>query len=67
VFCRHEAAGTTAALGRPVREALGGVATVDEVLAFALGTRTPEPDRAEAAALIRTAARLRAAALGAAG
>jgi hypothetical protein len=64
-FCRHEAAGTTAALGRPVREALGGIETVGEVLAFAAGAGTPSDEQAEAAALLRTAARLRAAALGA--
>ena len=62
-FCRHEAAGTTAALGRPVREALGGVDTVTEVLALAAGTRTPTPEQAEAAALLQAAARLRAEAL----
>ncbi|MGN9808177.1 hypothetical protein ACTMSW_02300 [Micromonospora sp. BQ11] len=62
-FCRHEARGQTAALGRPVREALGGIATVDDVLALAVGERTPEPDREEAAALLRAAARLRADAL----
>jgi hypothetical protein len=62
-FCRHEAAGTTAALGRPVRDALGGIETVGEVLAFAAGTGTPADRQAEAAALLRTAARLRAEAL----
>ncbi len=62
-FCRHEAAGSTAALGRPVREALGGVATVGEVLALAAGTGTPAPGQEEAAALLRAAARLRAEAL----
>jgi hypothetical protein len=62
-FCRDEAAGSTAVLGRPVREALGGVASVDEVLALAAGTRDPEPGQEEAAALLRAAARLRAAAL----
>jgi hypothetical protein len=64
VYCRHEAAGSTAALGRPVREALGGIDTVEEVLALASGAATPAPDQAEAAALIRAAARLRAEALG---
>jgi hypothetical protein len=66
-FCRHEAAGTTAALGRPVREALGGVDTVDEALALAAGTRAPTDQQAEAAALLQAAARLRAEALAAAG
>ncbi len=62
-FCRDEAAGSTATLGRPVREALGGVATVAEVLALAAGTATPAPGQEEAAALLRAAARLRAEAL----
>ncbi|MCA2215368.1 hypothetical protein [Jidongwangia harbinensis] len=63
VFCRHESAGTTATLGRPVRDALGGIETIDEVLAFAAGTGEPAAEQAEAAALLRTAARLRAEAL----
>ncbi|MEV6598213.1 hypothetical protein AB0M36_15230 [Actinoplanes sp. NPDC051346] len=63
-YCRHEAAGSTAALGRPVRDALGGVDTVEEALALAAGTRTPAEDQDEAAALLRAAARLRAEALG---
>ncbi|MEV4712586.1 hypothetical protein [Micromonospora sp. NPDC049374] len=62
-FCRHEARGQTGALGRPVREALGGIADVGEVLALAGGEPATEPERAEAAALLRTAARLRADAL----
>ncbi|MFI7598775.1 hypothetical protein [Actinoplanes sp. NPDC049681] len=62
-YCRHEAAGSTAALGRPVRDALGGVDTVDEALALAAGTRTPTEEQAEAAALLQAAARLRAEAL----
>ncbi|MEV4808518.1 hypothetical protein [Micromonospora avicenniae] len=64
-FCRHEARGQSGAMGRPVREALGGVGTVAEVMALASGERTPEPEQAEAAALLRAAARLRADALGA--
>ena len=64
VFCRHEAAGTTAALGRPVRDALGGVETVSEALELASGRRRPADQQAEAAALLRTAARLRAEILG---
>ncbi|WP_433316790.1 hypothetical protein [Micromonospora chersina] len=62
-FCRHEARGHTGALGRPVREALGGVAEVAEVLALADGVRAPEPEQAEAATLLQAAARLRADAL----
>ena len=64
MFCRHEAAGTTAALGRPVRDALGGVETVSEALELASGRRRPADQQAEAAALLRSAARLRAEILG---
>lgn len=62
-FCRTEARGGTSALGRPVREALGGVADVAEALALATGERAPAPEQAEAAALLRAAAALRAAVL----
>ncbi|MDG4817681.1 hypothetical protein O7628_19515 [Micromonospora sp. WMMD956] len=62
-FCRAETRAETAALGRPVREALGGVATVAEVLALAAGSDPGAPEQAEAAALLRAAARLRADAL----
>jgi hypothetical protein len=62
-FCRHEAAGTTAALGRPVRDALGGIESVPEVLALAGGARPATEEQAEAAAMLQTAARLRAEAL----
>ncbi|WP_229399589.1 hypothetical protein [Micromonospora okii] len=62
-FCRHEARAETTALGRPVREALGGVADVAEVLALAAGEHPGAPEQAEAAALLRAAARLRADAL----
>ncbi|WP_353899248.1 hypothetical protein ABUL04_23335 [Micromonospora harpali] len=62
-FCRAETRAETAALGRPVREALGGVATVAEVLALAAGSDPGAPGQAEAAALLRAAARLRADAL----
>ena len=61
-YCRHESAGTLAALGRPVREALGGIETVPEALALAAG-KSPPPELAEAAALLREAARLRSEAL----
>jgi hypothetical protein len=63
VFCRHEASGTTGALGRPVREALGGIESVDEVLALASGEQSPTPGQEEAAALLRSALRLRREAL----
>jgi hypothetical protein len=63
VYCRNEAAGSTAALGRTVREALGGIETVDEVLALADGTRAPTEEQTESAALLRAALRLRSEAL----
>jgi hypothetical protein len=59
VYCRHEAAGSTAALGRSVREALGGVDSVALALDLAAGTAAPTDQQAEAAALLRAAARLR--------
>ncbi|MBB2947910.1 hypothetical protein FB565_007681 [Actinoplanes lutulentus] len=59
VYCRHEAAGGTAVLGRTVREALGGIESVDEVLALAEGRQAPTEDQAESAALLQAALRLR--------
>jgi hypothetical protein len=66
-FCRDEAAGCTAALGRDVREDLGGVERVSTVLRLAAGGDLPagRTDLAEAAALLRRAARLRDDVLGA--
>lgn len=58
-FCRDEARGSTAALGRQVREELGGVEHVETALRLARGGRAPS-DLAEAADLLRAAARLRA-------
>ncbi|WP_407672361.1 hypothetical protein [Parafrankia discariae] len=63
--CRHEATGRTAALGASVREELGGVETVTEVLELAAGTRAPTADQAEAAERLRTTARMYAAGLAA--
>lgn len=62
-FCRDEARGGTAALGRNAREELGGVEHVETVLRLARGGRAPE-ELTEAAGLLRTAARLRADVLG---
>jgi hypothetical protein len=76
-FCREEAKGCTAALGRDVREELGGVEHVATVLRLArldaaLPGGTPDrngplpaTDLAEAADLLRRAARLRSGILGA--
>ncbi|GIE95770.1 hypothetical protein [Paractinoplanes rishiriensis] len=63
VYCRHEAAGSTAALGRSVRESLGGVESVALALDLASGAAAPSEEQSEAAALLRSAARLRAEAL----
>jgi hypothetical protein len=63
VYCRNEAAGSTAALGRTVREALGGIDSVGEVLDLAEGRREPTEDQAEAAAMLQAALRLRSEAL----
>jgi hypothetical protein len=59
VYCRHEAAGSTAALGRQVREALGGIESVAQALDLASGAASPSPEQEEAAALLRSAWRLR--------
>jgi hypothetical protein len=62
-FCRAKARATTAALGRTVREDLGGIESVETVLGLAAGRLRPEGPDAEAAALLRTAALLREQAL----
>jgi hypothetical protein len=63
VYCREEASGSTAILGRSVRESLGGIEEVSVALDLARGVAEPSPEQAEAAALLRQAARLRAEAL----
>ena len=63
VYCRNEASGSTAALGRTVREALGGIETIDEVLALADGRLAPTEEQTEAAAVLQAALRLRSEAL----
>lgn len=64
-FCRDEAraCGATGALGRAVRDDLGGVETIGTALALADGSHSPPDDLAETAAHLRTAARLREEAL----
>ncbi|MGI5213177.1 hypothetical protein [Plantactinospora sp. CA-290183] len=66
-FCRDEARGCTAALGTGAREELGGIERVATALGLAHGELTPAEDQAEAAALLRSAARLRAELLAEAG
>jgi hypothetical protein len=63
---RDEARGRTQALGRDAHEDLGCVEHIATVLRLARGTNVPAAgtDLAEAADLLRTAARLRADALG---
>jgi hypothetical protein len=63
-FCRNESADTTAALGRAVREDLGGVEYVPTVLQLARGVLEPGPDAADAASALRAAERLREESLG---
>jgi hypothetical protein len=62
---RAQAAGAVTRLGRPLRAELGGLATVEDVLAAARGERGDPDDPAVAA--LRRAAALRAEALAAAG
>jgi len=63
-LCRDEAAGTTGALGRSVRTDLGGVEHAGQVLGLAAGTLPPSQERAEIAAQLTRAARLRTELLG---
>jgi hypothetical protein len=58
-LCRDEARADTAALGRSVRDELGGIPSVAAVLGLADGTLDPTADQVEAARLLRLAARLR--------
>ncbi|GAA1548870.1 hypothetical protein GCM10009678_34510 [Actinomadura kijaniata] len=64
-FCRAEAraCGATGALGRSVRDDLGGVDSVETALALAEGVLEPSEDLAETAGQLRLAARLRREAL----
>lgn len=66
-FCRDEArsCGSTGALGRNVRDDMGGVESVRDVLGLATGTRAPAAGQEEIAGLLRAAHRLRREALGA--
>lgn len=62
-FCRDEARGRTEALGRQAREELGGIEHVATVLRLAHTNDQVSADLAEAATVLRDAARLRAQAL----
>jgi hypothetical protein len=63
-FCRDEARGTSAALGRDVRDDLGAVEYLSTALALADGRLAPADDQAEAAVLLQMADRLRREVLG---
>ncbi len=63
-FCRDEARSSTASLGKAAREDLGGIDQIATVLNLASGIAAAAPDQAEAAATLRTAARIRADVLG---
>jgi hypothetical protein len=65
-FCRAEAEGATAVLGRTVREDLGGVDAVSTALELATGRLQPTKDLAQAAQALRLAHRMRTEALAAA-
>jgi hypothetical protein len=58
-FCRDEARGSTACLGREVHDELGAVGMISTVIALADGTLDPSDEQAEAAGILRTVARLR--------
>lgn len=57
-FCRSESTGCTSALGPIVREELGGVETVARALSLAHGTAVASIEEEEAAAMLRTTARI---------
>lgn len=62
-FCRQQASGSTGALGKSVREDLGGIEYAEQALALARG-QLPSPDRAEIAVQLLRAAQLREQLLG---
>jgi hypothetical protein len=62
-FCRGAAGDDTAALGRSVRDDLGGIAGIADALDLAHGVRTPREDEVEAATMLAAAARMRRAIL----
>jgi hypothetical protein len=59
-FCRTEASGHTARLGKQALEELGGIGSIPAVLDLAAGSLRPSPERAEAAAVLRRVVALRA-------
>ncbi|MFI5960457.1 hypothetical protein [Cryptosporangium sp. NPDC051539] len=63
-FCRREERGSTVVLGRHVRDDLGGLCSVEEVVGLAGGTRAASPDQLEQAVLLRQAQAYRDASLG---
>ncbi|WP_416903462.1 hypothetical protein [Micromonospora echinospora] len=59
-FCRHEARGCTAALGKSARDEMGGIERVETALAIARNQLAAAEEQQVAAGLLRAAARLRA-------
>lgn len=58
-FCRAEASGNTARLGKTALEELGGIDSIPAVLDLASGNLRPSPDRVEAATVLRRVVALR--------
>jgi hypothetical protein len=58
-FCRDEARGRTASLGRDVHDALGAIEDVRTVLSLADGTLGPSDEQVDAAMMLQAARRLR--------
>ncbi len=63
-LCRDEAQGTTGALGKSVREELGGIDSIARALFLARGTREPNEAEEEITAQLRRAASIREQLLG---
>jgi hypothetical protein len=63
-FCRAESQGLTSALGRSVRDDLGGVDTVQDAVALAVGAQPPTAQETEAARILQLAELLRRQSLG---
>ncbi|GAA3290273.1 hypothetical protein Dvina_02070 [Dactylosporangium vinaceum] len=63
-FCRHEARGTTHALGKSVAEELGSIEWVETALQLAEGKLLPSIEQTEASSVLQAALRLREESLG---
>ncbi|MFI7578440.1 hypothetical protein [Micromonospora sp. NPDC049497] len=61
--CRAEADGTVPVLGRVIREELGGIDSIAEVVGLATGSRQPDDSQRQTARLLRAAYQMRQQAL----